>query len=233
VKGNDSLLNKFSLSNSRKPEKSMHINRSLNFGLTFGPDYTDAGGITNNQFGNNIGLTIGYYVTSKLSVNTGVIYTNKFYWSEGKGYNQPQNAQLGVSTYAASPPVELVNGSCNMWEIPLTLRYDFAQNKKSKFFADAGLSSYFMMKQSYIYFFHSGIRPLAWKTTDNEQQNYWFDVANISVGLETEIGKGFSFQIEPFVKLPLKNMGSENLKLNSYGVLLSFRYSPVLSRTKK
>lgn len=234
VKGNNAMLNKFSLSTSPKPEKSLRVNRSLNIGLAFGPDYTNAGGITNNQFGNNIGMTIGYYLTPELSVNTGFLYSNKFYWSEGRGYNQPQYAPVGnVRTYAASPPVELVNGSCNMWEIPLTVRFDFARDKKTKFFANAGVSSYFMMKQSYIYFFHSGTRPLAWKTDNNEQINYWFDVANISIGLETEIAKGFSFQVEPFMKLPFKNMGSENLKLNTYGVLLSFRYAPVLSRTKK
>ena len=235
VKGNDALLNKFSLSQSTIPEKSLRVNRSLNVGLTFGPDYTDAGGIANNQLGNNIGLTIGYYLTRKLSVNTGIIYSNKFYWSEGEAYNHPQPYQPGgnYNTFAYAPPIELVNGSCNMWEIPLTLRYDFTQNKKTKFFANAGLSSYFMMKQSYIFFFHSGYRALALKTTDNQQLNYWFDVANISVGMETDIGKGFSFQVEPFLKLPFKKMGSEDLRLNSYGVLLSFRYAPVLSRTKK
>jgi len=98
---------------------------------------------------------------------------------------------------------------------------------------NAGFSSYFMMKQTYIYFFHNGLRPLAYKIEDNEQVNYWFKVANISLGLESDMGKGFSFQAEPFFKLPLKNMGIDNLKLNSYGFLLSFRYSPILNRTKK
>ena len=120
-----------------------------------------------------------------------------------------------------------------MWELPLTLRYDFAKNEKTKFFVNAGFSSYFMMKQTYIYFFHNGLRPLAYKIEDNEQVNYWFKVANISLGLESDMGKGFSFQAEPFFKLPLQNMGIDNLKLNSYGFLLSFRYSPILNRTKK
>ncbi|MDP9042789.1 MAG: hypothetical protein M3N30_12475, partial [Bacteroidota bacterium] len=63
VSGNDSLLNQFAKSKTPIQQKSVRINRSLNFGLAFGPDYTDAGGITNNQIGNNIGLTIGYYIT--------------------------------------------------------------------------------------------------------------------------------------------------------------------------
>jgi hypothetical protein len=230
VKGNDSLLNQLTHSKAPIPYKALRVNRSLNFGLTFGPDYTDAGGISNDQLGNNIGLTVGYYLTNKLSVNSGMIYTNKFYWAPGQASRRTTN---GVGTMATPPSIEYINGSANMWELPLTLRYDFAKNEKTKFFVNAGFSSYFIMKQTYIYFFHSGLRPLAYKIEDDEQVNYWFKVANISLGLESDMGKGFSFQAEPFLKLPLKNMGMDNLKLNSYGFLLSFRYSPILNRTKK
>jgi hypothetical protein len=234
VSGNDSLLKQIAQSKKAIPNKSLRLNRSLNFGLSFGPDYTDGGGISNNQIGNNIGITIGYYLTDKLSVNTGIFYSNKFYWANGHGYNRPQPVSAYASTYAAPPPIDYVNGSCNMWEIPLTLRYDFARKEKTRFFANAGLSSYFMMKQNFIYFIHTNQQRLAaWKTSNNEQINYWFSVADISLGFETEVGKGVSFQAEPFVKLPLKNMGAENLKLNSYGFLLSFRYTPVLNRTRK
>ena len=30
--------------------------------------------------------------------------------------------------------IDYINGSCNMWEFPLTLRYDFAKNDKTKIF---------------------------------------------------------------------------------------------------
>jgi hypothetical protein len=89
------------------------------------------------------------------------------------------------------------------------------------------------MKQTNIYYFHNGQRAAAWKTSNNEQINYWFGMADISLGVETAVGKGFSFQMEPYFKIPLKTMGVENLKLQSYGFLISLRYSPVLSRTKK
>ena len=229
VTGNDSLLNQLSHTKAPIPYRALRINRSLNFGLTFGPDYTDAGGISNDQLGNNIGITIGYYLTNKLSVNSGMIYTNKFYWAPGNSTGRTTNGRMAASP----PPIEYINGSANMWELPLTLRYDFAKNEKTKFFVNAGFSSYFMMKQTYIYFFHNGLRPLAYKIENDEQVNYWFKVANFSLGMESEIGKGFSFQAEPFFKLPLQNMGIDNLKLNSYGFLLSFRYSPILNRTKK
>jgi hypothetical protein len=236
VKGNDSLLNRKGAVKSPAAGKTVHINRSLNFGFAFGPDYTDAGGIPNNQFGNNIGITVGYYLTSRLSVNSGIFYSNKFYWTPGYGPGRPMRmtGQPQVSAYAAAAPTyEYVNGSANLYELPLTLRYDIGNSGKSKFFANAGLSSYFIINQSSIYFFHSGGRPSAWKKTDNSQKNYWFDIADISLGVETDMGKGFSFQAEPFLKLPLKPMGMENAKLSTYGFLLSIRFTPELTKSKK
>jgi hypothetical protein len=233
IKGNDSLMNLLAHTGMPITHKSLRVNRSLNFGLSFGPDYTDAGGITNNQLGNNIGLTFGYYLTNKISLNTGIFYSNKFFWAPGRNTINSTSSNYRPWAAAAPPPIDYINGSTNIWEVPLTIRYDFAQGDRTKFFLNAGLSSYFVMKQTYINFFYSGQRLLAFKTYDDEQLNYWFKVADISFGFETELGKGFSFQAEPFFKLPLTNMGTNNLKLNSYGFLLSFRYSPVLSRSKK
>ena len=234
VTGIDSLLSRLNELKTPVLHKSLRLNRSLNFGITFGPDYTDGGGITNNQFSNNIGVMVGYYLTNKISVNTGILYSNKFFWVPGKQVNTAGRSGLTqgyASNYAAPPEIKYINGSANLYELPLTLRYDFAHNEKTKFFANAGFSSYFIIKQTSIYF--SDRTPLALEVTDESQMDYWFKVANLSLGFETDMGKGFSFQVEPFAKLPFKNMGIENVKLNSYGVLLSFRFSPVLSRTKK
>jgi hypothetical protein len=230
-------MNRLAQSKTPIHQKSLHLNRSLNIGFSFGPDYTNAGGIANNQIGNNIGLTLGYYLTDKISINTGMIYSNRFYWSEAHNYFFRQTPNVPPTTnatsFAAPPPIDYINGASNIWEMPLTLRYDFAHHNKTKFFANAGLSSYFMMKQTYIYFLHSGQNQLAYKISDNQQVNYWFGIADISAGFEAEIGKGFSFQAEPFLKLPLRNMGMEDLKLTSYGFLMTFKYAPVLSRSKK
>jgi hypothetical protein len=237
VSGNDLLMNQLAQSKNPIHQKSLHLNRSLNIGFTFGPDYTNAGGVANNQIGNYIGLTIGYYLTDKFSINTGLIYTNKFYWSNAHNYFFQRPANVTPITFAGSfatpPPIDYINGASNIWELPLTLRFDFAHHNKTKFFANAGMSSYFMMKQTYIYFLHSGQNQLAYKISDNQQVNYWFGVADVSAGFEAELGKGFSFQAEPFLKIPLREMGTENLKLTSYGFLMTFKFSPVLGRSKK
>jgi hypothetical protein len=234
VKGNDSLLNSLAAQNSPEPHKSVHINRSLSIGFAFGADYTDGGGVSNDQLSNSIGITLGYYLTSKLSVNTGLIYSNKFYWAPGNNQNRSGMPANGVNTFAWAPDIEYINGAFNLYEVPLTLRYDFAKNDKTRFFVNAGASSYFLVKQTNIYYAHNGGRRLsAWMSQEESPTNYWFGVGDLSFGLETDLGKGFSFQAEPYFKIPFQKMGVNNLKIYSYGFQLSFRYAPVLSRTKK
>ena len=232
VMGNDSMLNHFSKNEVAIPQKIMHINRSLSIGFFFGPDYTAAGGIANNDLGNNIGITIGYYLNKRLSVNSGIFYSNKFFWSKAPPLRPAQNNGLTYA-YAPVPSVENINGAASLYEIPLTLRYDFKNIGKSKFFINAGVSSYLIQSQSYIYFYHSPSRSAAWKITDNTPANYWFGVGDFSVGLEQDLGKGFTFQVEPFLRTPFKEMGINNLKMTSYGVLLGFRFSPALGKTKR
>jgi hypothetical protein len=237
VRGNDSSLNRFAASNTRqqpKPAKSLRINRSLVVGIVMGPDYTDADGMANNQLSNNLGISIGYYLSRRLSVNTGFQYTRKFYWANGKSF-QPSSRPMNpvVTSYAAFPRIETVYGSCSMFEIPLTLRYDFIQHERTKAFIGAGLSSYLLRKQKYTYFFHNAGRAYEWQNENGDHQNYWFGFGDISAGIEQDLGKGISFQAEPFMRMPFQGIGVGNSKMNSFGILFSLRYSPVLGRKRK
>lgn len=234
VSGNDSSLNRFTAANTaQKPPlpKSLQINRSLTIGIVMGPDYTDVSGMSSDQLSNNIGISLGYHLTNRLSANTGFQYTAKYYWSSGKPF-QPQNS-TAITPYASFPHIESVNGSCYMYEIPLTLRYDILQLEKTRLFIGAGFSSYLVRKQDYTYFFHNAGRAYEWNNENNEHLNYWFAIGNFSAGIEQDFGKGFSFQVEPFVRTPFRGIGVGNIKMNSFGILFSIRYSPVLGRTRK
>jgi hypothetical protein len=237
VSGNDSSLNRFAgLKESQKPPeaKTLQINRSLVFGMLMGPDYTNAGGMANDQLSNNLGISIGYYLTSRLSVNTGISLTTKYYWTEGKQF-QPQSPQpvFGITAAASFPHIEWVNGSCDIYEIPLTMRYDFYQNGKYRLFVNGGLSTYLLRSQEYNYFFHDAGRSYEYQNENDTHINYWFAIGNLSAGIEHDLGKGFSFQFEPFIRIPFRDIGAGNVKLNSYGMLFSLRFTPVLGRTRK
>jgi hypothetical protein len=236
VRGNDAALNRFAADHAEKPapSRSLRIDQSLTIGIVTGPDYTEVSGITNNQLSNNIGISIGYYLTGRLSLNTGLQYTTKYYWADGRSF-QPQMppSNPALSPYAAFPRIETVNGSCSLFEIPLTLRYDFVQHGRTKAFVNAGLSSYLVRKQVYTYFFHNGGRPYEWRSENRDHLSYWFAFGDLSGGIEQALGKGFSFQAEPFIRLPLRSIGTGDMKMNSFGILFSIRYAPMLGKIRK
>jgi hypothetical protein len=47
---------------------------------------------------------------------------------------------------------------------------------------------------------------------------------NFSVGFEKQMSKRLNFQIEPYLKTPLKNLGRGGVNLYSSGVLFSTKY---------
>lgn len=211
-----------------KKNQALHVNRSLKIGLMVGPDITLVHSTSGGRFSTNVGLTLGYQFAKRLSVNTGLIYTKKNYASEGKSFHPDWPSNV-------TDKIEYVTGDCSMWEIPLSLRYDFPMGNKITFFVNGGLSSYLMKNESYEIYYHgwgasSGyVQP--WSKPNSDK--YWFSVANISAGIEHQFSKNFSIQAEPFVKIPFSGIGLGNLQLNSYGVSFSLRYAPLLSKSRR
>ena len=50
----------------------------------------------------------------------------------------------------------------------------------------------------------------------------WFSVANFSIGYTHKIGTAGSIRIEPYLKLPLANLGTANMPIMSTGLNIGF-----------
>ncbi len=196
----------------------LRINRSLTIGLMYAPDITNVNASSYNKLSSNIGITLGYQFAGKWSINSGVIFTSKNYTAQGKDF-RPENRWKDIT------------GNCKMIEIPLTVRYDMNLGRKTLFFVNAGLSSYLMKEETYDYY----AQPMPnapWyyvEKTYSGNDNYWFSIGSLSMGIEQYIGKNISIQVEPFAKLPLSRVGVGQIQLSSYGLSFSLRYSPTLS----
>jgi hypothetical protein len=224
------------LSNSRsaanqsdsKNKASLHMNRSLSFGIYLAPDFTDAGSASNDRMSSNFGLTIGYQIFKKFSLNSGVILTRKNYAANGYDFHAPPGSWLNSSNVQ----LNYVQGSCNMIEIPLAIRYDIDRIGKTQFFTEAGLSSYLMRNESYAYYYDYYGSPGKTEKSYHNHNNYLFSTFSLSIGVEQQISKSLAIQVEPFVKLPLTGVGFGNLNLSSYGLGFSLRYSPVIGKRR-
>lgn len=214
---------------AKKPEVKQDSRKPSHweFGLLTGPDFNNVRFKHNYKTGLNLGVTVGYRLSDRWQVNTGFIYTQKWYKVAGEDFTPPKHSYLSYQD------IEMVTGSCSMFEIPVNVRYDFAYNKKSRWFASTGVSNFIMDKQAYQcdYYTQSGqYYKMGWSTDSN--YNYFMSTLNFSIGYERAIGKQFSIQAEPYFKLPLKGLGYGSIDMNSYGMYITFRYKP-LGRLKK
>jgi hypothetical protein len=112
-----------------------------------------------------------------------------------------------------------VDGYCDMWEIPLHVRYNFSNGNKVNWFAAGGLSTYLMTGETYTFKGSSPTNP-NWHGTwpYKNPYNYWFSIVNLSAGFEQRLGKIGNLRLEPYVRVPLSGIGTGNLSIMSAGL---------------
>jgi len=55
----------------------------------------------------------------------------------------------------------------------------------------------------------------------NETKN-WFSVANFNIGYTHKLGDIGSMRVEPYLRLPIKNIGVGNMPITSTGLNIGF-----------
>lgn len=203
----------------------------LEISAVFGPDFSNVDFVSSDKTGMNIGIMLAYRFTERLSVQTGLLYSQKHYTAVGDAYK-------GYPEYYMGNPnlkMKWVQADCFMWDIPINIRYDWLLKEKQRAFASVGVSSYVMNKED-LQYYHSYYNNPADKVWVNEQNSsFLMSALNLSVGFEQRISRAFSIQAEPFMKLPVREIGYGKIDLNSFGIFLSLKYSPApnLFKNKK
>lgn len=172
--------------------------------------YSDKAGI-------NIGVLAGYHFNNRWSVHTGALFTRKNYSVAGEDFTVPKNSWL------ANYKISMVDGYCNMWEVPLLLRYQFNGSGTRGFFASAGLSSYFMTRENYNYTYYWNSQLVTRNNNYSTGNTYLLSIFRLSAGWRKSIGKGTSVLIEPYAALPLGGVGYGSIRLSSFGLNFSLQ----------
>jgi hypothetical protein len=216
-----------SVTKKEKPKSKKKNN--FFFTLSGGPDASFTG---NDKFGRTKivgGAGVGYTIREKFTLRSGFYTARKLYTSSPGEYNMSP----WVSSYY--PNLQKVEADCKVYEIPVTVSYNFKSTEKYSLFASAGLSSYIMKRETYdFYYKYSPTGPVVNRayTAHNENKHY-FSVLNLSAGYQRNISKRLSLTAEPYYKVPLKGVGEGKVKLNSTGVLFTLSVKPFGSAEKK
>ena len=204
------------ITNLKKTNAKTNTNKGFYVGLMAGPDISSVEFQSVKQSGFSLGATVGYRFNKKVSVETGFLYDKKYYYSDGTHYKNQQQGYTIIN----------VDGNCNMFEIPLLLRYDFSSGQNHGFFAKAGFSSYLMTKQNYSansdYY---GVPQPTNDWTNTKHEAYFFSVVQLSGGYEFSISRKTKIQIEPYVKIPLQGIGQGSMPISSAGIYFGITHS--------
>ncbi|MEZ0540462.1 hypothetical protein [Fibrella arboris] len=193
------------------------------------PDLSGVGLTNFERPGTNAGLAIQYQLTDRLSVNTGAMYSTKRYQSYSDNYVWPSYMNMEVWP-------DDISGVCKMIDIPLNIRYDWLLRRRgdgrapARWFTNAGLTSYFIRHEVYSYEYANPADPKikSWGW-DNQKAgrpggSFGFSNLNLSIGYERPITNRLSWQVEPFMKIPLKQVGYFKVRLLSTGAFVGLRY---------
>lgn len=192
--------------------------RRIEIGVVGGTDWSNVAFKQSSTPGYNIGASIGVRLTNRLVVTTGILYTKKNYEADSQYYNTKFRWLNYYDRFYGA------EGSCNMFEIPVQLRFDMIAAPNARVFVAGGLNSYLMTRERFNYRVQdNGVdSEMDWKNPD--PKNYFFSVLNLSAGFEKTISSNFSLQIEPYAKVPLRYIGYGGLRLNSVGMNAALKY---------
>ena len=209
--------------------KSLRINRTLQFGLSIAPDFSSVNSLAGDKPGSTIGLTLDYQFANHWYLSTGLLLDRKNYAARPQDYHVPHDYYWMNNMVN----IEFVKGSFHMLEIPLNLRYDFSTTGSTLFFASAGFSSYLRTNENCNYYFNLFGRDVYKSFDYSYKNNYLFSSVNLSIGVETGLSNNLSLLVAPYVKLPSGGVGFGQVQMSSVGINFALKFAPVISRKRK
>jgi hypothetical protein len=121
-------------------------------------------------------------------------------------------------------------------DVPINITWKFSSNKRRSFYVSSGVSSMAYIDQKYE---NTNYQYMLVETTNDDWSNSYqlaenketrqtekepfetFNFAgriNILFGVEQQLSAKFNLHVEPFVKIPVTGLGSENLKFTTSGI---------------
>ncbi|MFN2457366.1 MAG: outer membrane beta-barrel protein [Chitinophagaceae bacterium] len=203
-----------------KPSAAKLLKQKSKLYLTMllGPDVSTVKFQKVKGVGYSIGVTAGYTFGKHFAAEAGIIWDRKKYYTDGSLF-KTDKIQL-----PSHSNILQASGYCDMLEIPINIRLNFSSGKKNNWYALTGFSSYLMQKEEYDYEYERyNVLYNSNKYYRNASQ-HWFSVVNLGVGYERQLGRSAKIRFEPYIKLPLREMGVGSLPLSSTGMYVGVTY---------
>jgi hypothetical protein len=181
-------------------------------------DLNGAGNFHYNSVGGDIGIILSSKIIGRWSISAGAIYAKKPYKIPYSRYRTTENNPL----FQVNP--DEVRADCRVLDIPVNLHYTLISKKNHRLLLGTGISSYFMLKENYYFQYSNTYNNTSSELSLTNQNRHWFSVINIQATYERRLAKNFSLGFEPYIKLPINNIGYGQVKLQSIGIALKISW---------
>ncbi|PTQ95135.1 hypothetical protein C8P68_106350 [Mucilaginibacter yixingensis] len=184
------------------------------------PDINGVKSFSQSRVGTNIGMLFSVSF-GKLSISTGAAYSKKPYETSAADYHAAYKFKVDPSDIYAD---------CRVLDIPLNVDYRFYRKNRNSFSVGTGLSSYIMLSERYTYTYDTPYAGPAGYAITNRNQHI-LGVLNLNTTYQRQINSKFSVGVQPYLKIPLTNIGAGQVRLQSAGVAVGFSWNISPSKT--
>ncbi len=189
----------------------------ISLSLSAGPEFNSSGALLGGKKGFSAGVGIGIGIAKKLSLQAGLRYSAKSYAADKYEY------KFGNDKIASL--ISEVDASCAVLEIPIQASYTLFENASKSIDINAGMSSYFMLKEDYNFRYTaaSGFEDRLQRFRNKNQ--HYFGVVDLSATYYIKLKKEkVRLGLEPYVKIPVTGVGEGRVNLKSNGLSIKLRY---------
>lgn len=182
------------------------------------PAYNGVNNLNNGSMGGDFGLLISLGIARNWSFSTGGIYAKKLYETGFRDYNPKNN--IWHEYYP-----QRVNADCRVLDIPLNLSYTVLKVKGRTISMGTGLSSYIMLREDYRFTYAETDpnTPLSYRVVN--ENRHWLSVVNFQASFEQRLSKRISVSLQPYMKIPLTDIGFAGVKLQSMGMAANLNWN--------
>ncbi len=180
------------------------------------PELNGVNSFQSGKTGVNAGLMFSVNM-NKLTISTGVGYAKKPYNTSFENYH---STGYTFKTF----PTDVV-ADCRAIDIPLNIDYQVFNKHQNKISVGTGISSYLMMHENYQYDYADPAAKGPRSYTIPSPGRYLFGVLNFQATYQRQINSKIGVNVQPYLKLPLTNIGASQVKLQSAGVALGISWN--------
>jgi hypothetical protein len=187
------------------------------------PDINGVSSFGNSQTGLNLTVQLSLKLSSKLSITTGAAYVTKPYQTGFANY-KTASPGWGAAMWTSNAKPNTVTANCYVLDIPLNINYQLYSKGNNSFTIGTGLSSYLMLKEDYRFSFPDPAKNAVNLDISNQNQHL-LGVLNMDVNYQHQLNNKLGIVLQPYLKLPLTQIGFGQVDLRSAGVAVGFNWN--------